>query len=1197
MENFKSYGRRKVTLHLTKGLTVVSGPNGCGKSNISDAIQFVLGQLSSKTIRTEQLSGVIFAGTKEGQKKASYAKVTLVLDNSTEPKEIPIATNEVQIGRKVHLDGRSEYYLNGSRITRSEIIDTLGICGISIDGYNVIRQGEIAKFSNMSAIELRELFEEIAGIAAYDEKKAKAQDNLEKARNKLQIATVRVEESIKKLNRLEQEKKDALKYQELKNRIKNTEAKLLHARIRQLKEQISETKQEISTLRTEQEVIKKKMVKLVEEISDYDEKIQKAKAQVKDASGDSLNNLNATIEALAKKQSEELSGLKQRKSELEAIGLKKQQLELKLTETLEENRDLKERNSLLQDNLEGTDVTLKKIQQELKKQRKLLENSRSTEKLDRLEEVRSKISHINNELSSLDSRITILNNDLKINQTRIADKEQRVVKVAGILAQFLSRKANYVNELSEFDEKIRKLEVRINEQRMELQTVEEELKDNEERFRQTAVTIKRIQTELATTKKVMEQIAQRNRGIKLILKARDNGTIDGIHGTIGELCKTHPKYSVALSITAGKRTDFVVVENDEVAAQCIMLIKKAKAGRVTFLPLNKLRPRVIDPKINEEGFIGRAIDLVKFKEQFRKAIQYVFGQTVIVKDLATARRIGFNYRAVSLDGDVVNPSGTITGGFYSGGKGNKISLIVEDKEELPQLKEKLRELEDERERLLEYRRMIDEELNDKLLPQLNNLKRNRDLMNRDLKATNEEIDLRSEENLTIQKDFEDLTKKHEELKREVQELTERQEDREASLREYKDLEITLKAEIDTSGVQELIEEIEQKETEQEEITEILNELRMKQFKASSNLEDNLKQIEEIKQELAKISAKEPKKAEEVTQAQQKTESITKELEMKKKQREELMETFRKNQIKVEKLESEQKALRKELENKREEQNQRIIIIERMINEQNNAEQQIKELEQIAGERDLPFIFAEDEEISIEVLKEVLNGLKAELDDLPEINMKAISQYEEELELNQKLVKKQKFVEKDFEAINQAIKEIETEKREKFMTVFNGISKDFNKIFGILSPDGRAKLELEDPDDPFNAGIRIMANPGGKKITSMLSLSGGEKSLTALAMIFAIQRYKPAPFYIFDEIDAFLDINNVHKVATLVREMSKDTQILIISLRAPMIAAAEKIFGVTAGEDRISQIVTVSLDEIMKIVEKTDFGAEAEVYDY
>ncbi|MHA1365142.1 MAG: chromosome segregation protein SMC, partial [Candidatus Heimdallarchaeota archaeon] len=230
-------------------------------------------------------------------------------------------------------------------------------------------------------------------------------------------------------------------------------------------------------------------------------------------------------------------------------------------------------------------------------------------------------------------------------------------------------------------------------------------------------------------------------------------------------------------------------------------------------------------------------------------------------------------------------------------------------------------------------------------------------------------------------------------------------------------------------------------------------------------------------------------------------------------------------------------MRKNLEDEQADQSQNLVLIERFTNEKASADNQILELENLATERDLPYIFAEDEIIDVEVLREAMNGLRAELDGLQEINMKAISQYEEELELNKELIEKRKFVEKDFEAISQAINDIESEKRAKFMEVFDSISMDFNKIFGILSPDGRAKLELEDPDDPFNGGVHIMANPGGKKIASMLSLSGGEKSLTALAMIFSIQRYKPAPFYVFDEIDAFLDINNVNKVATLVREMS------------------------------------------------------------
>ena len=1197
LENFKSYGRRKVTLHLTMGLTVISGPNGCGKSNISDAIQFVIGQLSSKTIRSKGLAGVIFAGTREGQKTAPFSKVTLVLDNSAEPKEIPVATDEVHIGRKVYIDGRSEYYLNGSRITRNEIIDTLAICGISIDGYNVIRQGEIANFSNMSPGEIRGLFEEIAGIAAYDEKRDRAQKNLDDAKSKLKIATFRLEESTRNLTRLEKEKEDAVKHQELTVRIKNTEAKLIHARIRQFKDRIAELTEQIDSLKTAQKKSEETIEQITVAIKSYDDMIREAKSKVKDATTQTFNTLSNEIEDLTRRKSDVEAKKTQFNIQVQTLKNEKEGYENEISTIYEENEGLQQTGKATQEQLDGTDITLKKIQEELDKQRSQLESSKSNEIMDQLEEIRSNSTEMNKRKADTESQLAIYNNNLNVNKSKVDEREKRVVEVAGILATFLSRKAKYLDEITTYDESARELTVKVDELRSELAIVENELDENEQIQRETALNIKRIQTEMATTKKIMQEMASRDRGIKLILQARDENKIKGIYGPVGELCKTHPQYSIALNVTAGARSEFVVVENDQVAADCIMLIKKAKAGRLTFLPLNKIRPNVISANIKDRNIIGRAIDLVEFDEKYRKAIEYVFGQTLIVKNLDAARKFGFEYRAVTLEGDVVNPSGTITGGFYRGKDRNKISLIIEDETKLPELEEKLGSLQEERKRLIEYKNDIAKELDDEHIPQLSDVIRNRDLRKRDITGIEEEIRLRSKENLRIQKELEDITREYEGLEIQIEDLLKSRKDLGLTLDTMLEHELKLKEELDTKGIHHILTDIKTKEGEQEEIATIINNLKMERFKTTNDLDKNLKTVEDLKKKIENIEEKEPNLLAEVSKIDEETSGLAQELNAKKTQRDELFKQIEESQNEQEKLDEEQRALRVNLEDEQTNQSQNLVLIERYTNEKGSSESQIAELESLATERDLPYIFAEDEIIDVELLKEVMNGLRAELDGLPEINMKAITQYEDELELNKELIDKRKFVEKDFEAISQAINDIEGEKRAKFMGVFTSISSDFNMIFSILSPDGRAKLELEDPDDPFNGGIHIMANPGGKKITSMLSLSGGEKSLTALAMIFAIQRYKPAPFYIFDEIDAFLDINNVNKVSILVREMSSNTQIIVISLRAPMIAAAEKIFGVTAGEDRISQIVSVSLDEIMQIVERTETPSEAEVYDY
>lgn len=1097
----------------------------------------------------------------------------------------------------MHLDGRSEYFLNGSKITRSEIIDTIAMCGISIDGYNVIRQGEIANFSNMSPLQVRGLFEEIAGIASYDEKKDKAQKNLDDARTKLRIATVRLEESMKNLARLEKEKEDAIRYQELTLRIKNTEAKLVHARIRQLKDKIVENVTKIDELKAKKKSSEEAIEQITVAIESYDKMLKEAKAKVKDATTQSFNTLTSEIEELTRKYSVESANKIQKERELERLKENKITAKEQLDTIYSDNSELERDDLSTKEQIDGTDSTLTKIKEELDLKRQMLETSKSSEVMVQLEEIRATSSEMNKRRADIESQLAIFNNNINISKSKIDEREKRVVEVAGILATFLSRKAKYTTEISDYNELARRLEVNVNELREELDTVEKELEENEQNLRDKAINIKQIQTELETTKKIMAEITSRDRGIKLVLEARDSGEIHGIYGTIGEICKTHSKYSIALNITAGNRTNHIVVETDEVAAQCVMMVKKAKAGRVTFLPLNKLKPYVINTNIKEKGVIGKAIDLVEFKEKYRKAAEFVFGQTVIVKNLDAARKIGFSYRAVTLDGDVVNPSGAITGGFFRGRETSKISLIIEEEGKLPELEEEYETLQDERRRLLEYRTDIVKELNEDLQPQLSDVIRNRDLRERDINMIQEEIEIRSQENIRIQKELEHLSKELVDLEVKVEDLLNSRKDITITLETLSNSEMKLKDELDTSGIQDILTEIKIKESQQVEIGDIINDLKMQQFKTSADLETNRKAIKEIQARIESIEKDEPDLQNEVTVIQKTVDEIASEINQKKEKRDKLFSLIEESQNEQERLEEEQTNLRRRLEEERQEQNQIIILVERLVNEKSNSEGQIVELEEIATERDLPYIFAEDEVIDIDVLREVIIGLKAELDALPEINMKAVSQYEEELELNNELVEKRKFVERDFEAISQAINDIESEKREKFMLIFNNISKDFNRVFGILSPDGRAKVELEDPDDPFNGGVHISANPGGKKIASMLSLSGGEKSLTALAMIFAIQRYKPAPFYVLDEIDAFLDLNNVNKVAALIREMSSATQIIVISLRAPMIAAAEKIFGVTAGEDRISQIVSVSLDEVMKIVEKTDLPSEAEVYDY
>jgi chromosome segregation protein len=1175
LRNFKSF--KRVSLPIPEGFTAIVGPNGSGKSNIVDSLCFVLGRSSARSLRAERFSDLIFNGGKKDS-PATQAEVTLVLDNRG--KEIPFVDREIRISRSIDASGTSVYRLNGKRTTRTEILEILSAAKIQPDGHNIVLQGDITRIIEMSPVERRGLIDEIAGIAEYEGKKAKALRELGKVTENVTTAEAVLSEVREQTTKLAEERNNALRYQDLKRKIEETTASLVHAQYRGLEETIRRLEDELQEkeereariqrhrgiLSIQEEVKRKESEEINQEIVLKEENEQFALFREMEKLKNEILHLAEKGEALEEERA---------KSLIRRGDLKKEMWEIR-----EEIRRLTRDDEELRKGIDSLEARIRAVRGEIEAAYEKItdEDQVSEDQKERLRELRQGIDERGKELflrtkekAALEEKFSEKSRLLEAWERDRASKEEELRALE--------------KELSEMEREKEGIEKRMEEGVHERLSLEEQWARSKEELGRLNGRIQGLSEELSVLRaehQAREAIARGKTAledsVRAILTLRDEKRIEGIYGTIGELGQVNPKYRRALTIAAGRGMNFLIVKDDQVAERCIRYLKEKGIGRATFLPLNTLRST--SPTPAEERIAGKAqgfcLDLVEFDPRFEKAFRRTFRNTVVVRDIPQARKLGIGKaRMVTLEGDLLEKGGVMSGGSSPReGPGFRDGRATEEK--IRKLEDAIAQLRKERDACLQKIEVLEEkaaELREEELA----ISRDREGLLERLRFSRQRIEEvkegLAEDRVRSRKTASEVEEWKERIRRVEGEIASLSEEIEGMREERHALEEVL----ESSKAERIFREIQEKESQilalEKEKREAENQMGLNASQVGKILKPRFLALNQeflegvahrkrLQEEVRSLVKKREELEATRSVLQEEEGEIQREIRSLKKRRDHLLRAVKAIGRKIASLEDERGGLKREIE---------ALRIERV-----RHETRLEDLkpalarygEPPGGGEALP---------DPERLEEEISRMETEMTSLEPVNMLAIEDYDEVKKRFEALEERVEKLLEEKRAILTLMEEIDRRKTAVFMGVFEEVAKNFRRIFSQLSTGGSADLFL-DEEAPLEGGLHIQARPAGKNPQYIELMSGGEKTLTALAFIFAIQRYQPAPFYVLDEIDMFLDAENVKKVSELIKESSKEGQFIVVSLRDSLMASADHLFGVT-NEDGVSKIVGVELEEV------------------
>ncbi len=1155
MRGFKSFANKTELLFGDK-FNVILGPNGSGKSNVLDSLCFVLGKGSTKSLRAEKSANLIYNGGKT-KKGAKEGEVSIFFDNSK--KTFPTDDNEIKISRIVRGNGQSIYKINDKARTRQQILDLLSMASIDPDGYNIILQGDIVRFVEMSPEERRQIVEEIAGISIYEDKKDKALRELEKVATKIGEAEIVLKERETYLKELKKDRDQALKYKELGSRIQQNKASLLKTHLDKKTVEKDKFEKEILGHKTKADAVQKQIDELKTKIDVLRKEIQTLNDEVEKRGEKEQLKIHKEVEQLKVDLATNKTKIDSAKNELTKIDSRREQLK-------KTNEELSSKISALQEDK-------KRIEQErLKKEKDFLnivakiDSFRKDHKID-------SAGNIEKEIEDID---------------KLADEKQlEIQKLREEQQNSLREKDRLEFQLKSIDDRIIKVLEVEKENKKEI----DELKNKKERFKYATLELNKLLTEdvslasqlgnartnLMKYEEDFARLNAKNAGINERLGAgeaiksiiENKSKLGEVYGTISELGKVQSKYSMALEVAAGPHLKSIVVEDDATAARCIKFLKSNKLGSATFLPLNKVKDKQVDLETKKlkdaNGSHGFAIDLITFDTKYKKAFSYIFGSTLIVDNIDVARRIGIGTaKMVTVDGDMAETTGVMHGGFRVQKKG----LAFQEKEvaeDLENMEKKIAETQNVVGVLENRRKEVEEKIT--------KLREEKAILEGEVIKTEKSLHLETgdlEVTKKVRKDLEtqlgDYEKKLSEVINKISLMN-----KEFAQLKIKKQELRNKiGELRNPSLLAELNTFEQKKEELRiEIGNLLNDLKNADTQINSILTPELGNIQKILKQLdkeqeqfgedTKTMLSSIKQQEEILKLKEKEESLFyKQFKELFQKRNKLSEDMQKTEINV---------ISKEEEMRKFEQKMNMISIDnaRVKAEFAAIEEEFKQYEGVE-------ILVKPEE---ELKKEVLQFEKM-VQDIGNVNLRALEIYETVEKEYNILTEKRETLIREKEDVLVMINEIETKKTELFLKTLEVVTKNFKEIFAALSTKGSVELDLENKEKPFEGGLTIKVKLIGNKFMDIKSLSGGEKTMTALAFIFAIQEHNPASFYILDEVDAALDKKNSEQLAKLVRKYSDRAQYIVISHNDGVISEADNLYGVSMDEHSVSNVVSLKI---------------------
>jgi len=1182
LRNFKSFSG-STEIPFQPGFTGVAGPNGMGKSNISDAILFVLGPTSSKALRAERLTHLFFNGG-SSKKAATECEVSLVFDNSD--GLLPVEAPEVEITRYVKLaPGNAEgyysyFYVNGRRSTQTEIDALLSHARLSGDGYNLVQQGDINKIVTMGAIPRRSLVERLAGISQYDEELERAgakRTDLDQNLDRIQTLLAEIKG---RLSSLEGQRLQAIQYKQFLDDKRRTEARLARAGRRLAEQEVDSCRKQVDAVRTEIDRLQAERTKLAGHQDELKASIDKIEKEIAEAGGAAAVKFKQELDEKKLAHARAEQNLANLKESLGAISGQVDELAKALAADEKQRAQLDARESSLSEELHGLEEKAAQETREMqsatstpgKSQEKLATARKQQLELGRQQETRQ----------------------------RAWEEAVRARETASASLQSAERaKAQAEEDLREREVEVKDLELRTKEgapgrgggastgdlqkELFALKTKEKSLTAEGERLAQEVLELNRRYLTLDARLKARTESGARPNAlaaVDFLLSQRNLGKIPGIRGTVEELAEIDPKVRTALQVAGGSRLQAVVVDSDQVAETCIRLLREEKRGRATFLPLNKMLPGRPHGKslvvAKAAGAVGFAIDLARFEEPLRPAFWYVFGETIVMDELAHARAQMGGVRLVTLAGDLIEATGAISGGYLDpSNQGRGADSAVELKRLADELREKSgaetaarQELGKVGERI----RLLAEELASRSIKDQAH-QSTRELLEKDLKAARERLSAardriaRSEKDrTTAEAGLKTAERSIDGLGRELAELK-------SAIQQAQELYLAQLPTAISGRLKVLQEQAAKTQEERLRANGELQSVRASIAALAAQIDGRRKEVEKGRADLA-AKKKEVAQTEKLVREAAEALAALKSVEARQDQ------TVRAHVDKKRTLDHDFVTVAAQLAKIQGSLETRNGMLTQEETRLAQADARLRELDEAL--KQFPKPEADEKPMSVDELKRRIATLDQQLAAMGDVNQRAVEEYDAEKgRLDEFSTEVQRLTTEKQELVA-LVTEIEKKKREKVAEVVTQVNTHFREIYGDLSAGGEGEISLENPDDPLAGGLLIKARPVGKTVARLEQLSGGEKSLASLAFIFSLQRYDPSPLYVFDEVDMSLDGMNAEYVGRMLRRNAERAQFIVISLRKVTLKFAHHLYGVTMRGDGCSRVVGIHLDDIQDV---------------
>ena len=1176
LQGFKSFADKTV-LEFMPGITSVIGPNGSGKSNISDSIRWVLGEQSMKSLRGTKSLDIIFAGT-QNRKSLGFAEASLVFDNTD--GTLPIEYTEVTVTRKIYRSGETGYYINKVPCRLKDVLELFMDTGIGKDGYSIIGQGKIDEILSNKSEDRRHIFEEAAGIVKFRTRKAESEKKLEHTKlNLLRINDIlsEIETNIEPL-KLQAEK--AKKYLSLREELKSIEIGLFLYNIEKYKANLEEIvkDEEIYTSQCKEEEDNLEKIKQLKEL--LKEEVDRITNQIEEMSNigfesqKEIEMLNSDINVANTRIINNRENKERYEKEIEELNIRKKELEEEIKQKEEKRDNLKQNREKFEKELQEKEAELEKITKKLSSKELEIEGYKKQveQNTDKKYELQSESHTQDINFENYEKRQKQINNEIsnyisELDATRLQKED-----ISKGFYEINNKRNNVLKSLEDINNKKQNADQKIKEYNIKINQLENEMRMKESR-----------QKFLIETEKEKEGYVK---SVKNLLKDCENikELGKGMHGVLANIIDVPEKYQTAIEMSLGISLQNIVTDTEEDAKKLVEHLRKNNLGRASFLPIASVKGKKLEKiKGKENGIIGIASDLIKFDKKYEQIIISLLGRTVIVDNMDTAIKVakqnGYMFRIMTLEGDMINPSGAITGGSIAKktvnilGRGKEIEKLEKEikgiKQKIEQIKKEKEDFENSIEDTMEMATSLEKELQEidityatekqKVIAIDENIEKLEKRLQR-LKDEQKQLESQKQESIIkkqeIEKEIEELTKQSEELNKLITEFAELNKDDQKYIDDLN---------FDITNLKISVSSFDESEASIEEIKERIN----------LDIENTTKSINN--------------KKEQIEQIQSDNFNLEKSIEEIKQKIEDIKEQVKNSGSKIEALKEERLEKNKKLSIQEEEISNKFKVIEdlkaqivKIDVKKTKLEEDIQSIiNKMWEEYELTPNNVQDEykkPENISLTQKKVNSLRTEIKGLGSINIDSIEEYKNMKERYDFMCEQRVDLENTMSKLRKMIQEMTTTMKEQFKEQFELINKNFAEVFKELFGGGNASLKLEDEENILECGIEITVQPPGKKLQNMMLLSGGEKAFTAIALLFAILKINPAPFCVLDEIEAALDDVNVYRFAEYLKKFSKDTQFLVITHRKGTMEVADTVYGVTMEESGISKLLSMKLSK-------------------